>query len=50
MVIRTVKEEMGWSLNLLAATTNRIYAILQILPKFMMIQEAQSNSNSYEKL
>ena len=30
MVIRTVKEEMGWSFNLLAATTNRIYAILKL--------------------
>ena len=35
MVIRTVKEEMGWSFNLLAATANRIYTyILEIVPKF----------------
>ena len=36
MVIRTVKEEMGSSLNLLAATKNKIYTILKIVPKFMI--------------
>ena len=49
MVIRTVKEELGWSFNLLAATANRIYAILKIVPKFMISQMAQSKSNSCEK-
>ena len=46
MLIRTVKEEMGLSLNLQAATTNKIYAILKIVPKFMNCQVAQCKSNS----
>ena len=31
MVIWSVKEEMSWSFNLLAATANEIYAILKIM-------------------
>ena len=49
MAIRTVKEEMGWSFNLLVATTNSIHAILKIVPKFMISQVAQSKSNSCDK-
>ena len=43
MVVRTVKEEMGWSFNLMTATTNRIYAVLKIVSKFMISQVAQSS-------
>ena len=46
VVIRTVKEEMGWSFKLLAATTNKIYGILKIVPKFIISQVAQSKSYS----
>ena len=49
MVIRTVKEEMGWSFNRLAATRNRIYAIVKIVPKSMISQVAQFKSNSCKK-
>ena len=45
MVIGTAKEEMGWSFNLLVLTTNWIYWILKIVPKFMISQIAQSKSN-----
>ena len=34
MVIRTVKEEMDGSFNVLAATTNRIYAIFKVKANF----------------
>ena len=33
MVVRTGKEKMGWSFNLLTATTSRIYALMKIVPK-----------------
>ena len=43
MVNRTVKEKMGFSF--LFATVNRIYAILKIVPKFMVGKVAQSKSS-----
>ena len=49
IVIRTVKEEMGRSFTLLAATANRIYTIWKIVPKFIVSQVAQSKSNSCKK-
>ena len=36
MVIRTVKEKMGRTSNLFAATTQRINAILTVAPKFII--------------
>ena len=50
MVIGTVKEEMGWSFNLLVASTNRIYAILEIVPTFMISQVVQFKSNFRKKI
>ena len=36
MLIRTVKEDMSCDFNLPAATSNIIYAILKVIPKFMI--------------
>ena len=49
MLFGTLKEEMGQSFNFLVAATSRIYAILKIVPKFMVSQVAQSKSNSRKK-
>ena len=50
IVIKMVKEKKSWSFNFLAGTTNRIYAILKISPKFMMRRMAQSKSNLVKKI
>ena len=48
-VIRIVMEETGWSFNRFPTTTNRNYAILKIVPKFMISQVAQSQYCSLHK-